>query len=97
MALQRPGFRLQNCRLLSAKDEFGRDLVEEDDGPRFKEMSRMMEMHFGKIARKILAGKRGKLALVHSTDQPPPTRPSLNHEAKKSCKTGCKTVGLEIG
>src|SRR5262245_1982109 len=54
--------------VVSAKDEFGRDLVEEVHGTRFKEMSRMMELHFEPIARKILAGRRGKLALVHSAD-----------------------------
>jgi hypothetical protein len=53
--------------LVSAKDEFGKDLEEGSDMWR-KEMARIMEMHFGTTARKILAGRRGKLVLVHSKD-----------------------------
>jgi hypothetical protein len=54
--------------VVSLKDEFGRGVAEEVHGARFKEMSPVMEMHFEPIARKILAGRRGKLALVHSAE-----------------------------
>ena len=53
--------------LVSAKDEFGTDLAEDSDMWR-KEMARIIEKQFGPLARKILAGRRGKLVLVHSKD-----------------------------
>jgi hypothetical protein len=45
---------------VSAKEEFGEDLIE---GNR---LISLMQEHFGPTARKILAGRYGKLTLVHS-------------------------------
>jgi hypothetical protein len=58
--------------VVSAKDEFGIDLVQEVHGEklkdeRFKAIARVME-NFEPIARRILAGRRGKLVLVQSED-----------------------------